>query len=192
MNNKDSTMRIKSIIERLNAPNDQQLSRPLFESIVAPEVTSALAKWIGSTKIPGVLIGGLALSFYVKPRYTMDVDVLYVTDQEIPTNIPGFKKIRPHTFQHNDTHVEVEVLSADFLHLPIDLINKVIKTAVVSNGMKIASKSGLVALKLQRGKLQDQADIVNLIATGGVDITPYSKWLTPKQVELFDKLQTEV
>lgn len=185
-------MRLKSIIQRLNEPNDDNLSRPLLESIVAPEVTVALRNWIGSADIPGVLIGGLALSFYVKPRQTMDVDVLYVTDQEIPETIPRFKKVRPHTFQHNQTHVKVEVLSANFLKISEQLVKKVIETSVESNGMKIASKSGLVALKLQRGKLQDQADIVALIQTGGVDLTPFQDMLTPQQMQLYNRLLTEV
>lgn len=185
-------MRLKSVIEGMYTENDENLTRNLFESVVVPEIVAAIRDWIGSTDVPGVLIGGLALSFYVKPRQTMDIDVLYVTDEQIPDSIPGFKRVRPHSFQHNKTHVEVKVLSASFLDVPQGLVQQVSKDAVESSGMRIASKSGLVALKLQRGRRQDQADIEQLIASGGVDLTPYEQWLTQEQIEMYNEIRSDV
>jgi len=185
------SMRLKHIIEGFNRTNDNMLSRPLLESVIAPEVTEAIKKWIGSAEVPGVLIGGLALSFYAKPRYTADIDVLYVTEEEIPDRIPGFKKIRPHSFQHNQTHVEVEVLSADYLGLPRGLVQRVVETAVTSSGMKIASKSGLVALKLFRSSRKDLADIEQLVETGDIDLTPFVDWLTPEQMKIFKEIEQD-
>lgn len=169
--------------------NNDTLKRTLFESTVVPEIVSAIQDWIAETNSPGVLIGGLALSFYGKPRHTMDVDMIYVTDQQIPQTVNGFKRIRDHSFQHNKTHVEIEVLSASFLGIPTSLVQYVIQTAEESDGVKIASKSGLVALKLQRCELQDQADIEQLIKIGGINLKPYQKWLTKKQIESFNNIQ---
>lgn len=181
-------MRLKYIIEGFNRDN-KDLSRPLLESIIVPEVTSALKKWIGLSDIPGILIGGLALSFYAKPRYTADIDVLFLSDRDIPDQIPGFKKIRSHSFQHNDTHVEVEVLSPSFLGLPEELVKKVTETAIESGGMKVASPSGLVALKLFRDSLKDDADIQDLLLTGKVDLQPFTPWLNQQQIERFENIQ---
>ena len=185
-------MRLKSVIEGLNTINDGALSRPLFESIIAPEIAAAVEQWIGSADIPGVLIGGLALSFYAKPRYTADIDVIYATDSDIPGNIRGFNRIRSHSFQHNDTHAEVEVLSPEFLGLPKDLVKQVVNTAVTSNGMKIASPSGLVALKLFRGGRQDQADIEQLIQTGNVDLTHFKQWLSNDQMAMYQEIKDSI
>lgn len=184
-------MRLNQIIENMYNFNDDDLSRPLVESIVVPEITKAIGDWIGSASLPGVLIGGLALSFYAKPRSTMDIDVLYITDRDIPDDIPGFKKVRSHSFQHNSTHVEVEVLSATFLGIPEGLVKKVVETSVESNNMKIASKSGLIALKLFRGKRQDLADIEQLIETGGIDLSPFVPWLSKEQLDVFQEIKTE-
>ena len=181
-------MRLKSIIEGLNKSNSD-LSRPLLESIVVPEVTSALKDWANNANPSGVLIGGLATSFYVKPQQTMDVDVIYLTDQEIPNTVLGFKRIREHAFQHNNTHVEVEVLSPGFFGIPESLVKIVIDTAIESNGMKIANKSGLIALKLQRGNLQDQAHIEKLIQSGGINISPFEEWLTDNQIALYKQIE---
>lgn len=181
-------MKLRVIAEAMYRNNDQELSRSLLESVVVPEITQAIGDWINAADIPGVLIGGLALSFYVKPRATMDIDIVYASDADIPENIRGFKRTRSHSFQHNRTHVEVEVLSPEFLGVPAGLVKQVIATAETSNGMRIASKSGLVALKLQRGKRQDQADIEQLIQSGGVDLAPFERWLTPKQIQLYQEI----
>lgn len=180
-------MRSKSVIEGMYS-NKHQGPLSVFESVVVPEITAAIRDWIGSADVPGVLIGGLAVSFYARPRSTMNVEVLYVTDEQIPDSIPGFKRIRSHTFQHNETHVEVEVLSSNFLGVSKGLVQEVVKNAVESNGMKIASNSGLVALKLHRGGLTDQADIEQLILSGDINLNPYQQWLTDYQVDMFNRI----
>lgn len=185
-------MRLKEVIDNLNKSSNNDFSRPLLESIVAPEVQSALKKWIKNAKDSGVLIGGLALSFHGKPRQTMDVDVAYVTPNEIPGNVPGFKRIRQHSYMDLDTHVEIEVLDPQFMKVPPNLVKKVRDTAIISNGMKVASKSGVVAIKLGRAErennLQDQADIQHLIKTGNVDVSEFKDVLTSGQINLFNKI----
>lgn len=79
---------------------------------LVPEVNRALSKWIkGKTEhlAPGVLIGGLALSFYSPPRETTDIDLLFLSDEQIPEKVDGFKRHRPHGFEEKKTQVEVEV-----------------------------------------------------------------------------------
>lgn len=180
-------MRLTEVIERFYHHNDVKLSRSLLESVIVPEVTSALNDWIG-LDVPGILIGGLALSFYGKPRYTADVDILFVNDADIPKTIPEFTRIRDHAFRHNKTHVEIEVLTPKFLNISTELVKAIITTSAESNGMRVASASGLVALKLQRGSLQDKADIEQLIKTGNINLEPYDRYLTPNQIVMFDSL----
>lgn len=60
----------------------------MLNSAIVPEVRNALAAWV-KAKGAGILIGGLALSFYIKPRYTEDVDLLFMTDTEVPDEVPG-------------------------------------------------------------------------------------------------------
>jgi len=180
-------MRLTSVIEGFSHCNDSNFSRSLIESVMVPEVTAALNDWIG-LNVPGILVGGLALSFYVKPRYTSDVDILFLNDNSIPKDIQGFTKIREHAFQHNETHVEVELLTPAFLNIPVGLVSAVINTSIESNGIKVGSPSGLIALKLQRGELQDQADIEQLVKTGNIDLEPYKEWITAKQMETFNTI----
>lgn len=151
------------------------------EKILVPEVKQALRDWIASTKDTGILIGGLAYSLYAKPRETTDIDVIYISDDQIPNEVKGFKKTRTHSFLHLKTHVEVEVLSPKFLNIPQDLFNKVAETSELSSdgyGVKTASPNGIAALKLFRGELKDLGDIEGLIKAGyNINLTD---WPIPK------------
>lgn len=140
------------------SPNDG--NRTLAASVVAPEVRAALAAW-AETKVPGVLIGGLALSYWSVPRHTQDIDFLVDTAPLPP--LDGFKRIRPHAWLHVSTGVEVEVLDPHFINLDPSFLGLIDKHAVTREGVRIASPEGLVALKLKRFSRQDQADIENLL-----------------------------
>ena len=148
-------------------------TRSLMESIMAPEVMAALRDWSASEQ-SGVLICGVALSFYVKPRYTEDVDLLYLSDEFIPPLVDGFKRTRGHAFEHRGTNVEVEIVIPSHVNVSPEIFKQVIDTARESDNIKVASPSGLVALKLERYNMRDRADIVDLIQTGEVDISGFS------------------
>ena len=119
---------------------------------ILPEVQETLLKWV-KTKVgqvaPGVLIGGLAMSFYAAPRYTQDVDLLFLSSGDIPLAVDGFKRIRPGAFMEKVTHAEVEVDSPQsFDSLPQAVAEEVYRTAVVYEGIRVASRHGMIALKL--------------------------------------------
>lgn len=177
-------MRFKELIDKLNKPNDG--TRSLFESIAIPEVELALQDW-NKTNHAGVLIGGCAVGYYTRPRATTDVDILFLVKDDIPIIVNGFKKTRNGAFQHNKTHVEIEVLSPSTINISHELVKKVFDTAIIANKIKVASPSSLVALKLQRLKSHDIGDIAELIKTGKVDLTGYP--LSKKNLEDFEEIK---
>jgi hypothetical protein len=177
-------MRFKELIEKLNKPNDG--TRTLFESIAIPEVEKALKDWNGSNH-SGILIGGCAVGYYTRPRATTDVDILFLTKGDIPSSVNGFKKTRSGAFQHNETHVEIEVVSHESINISTALVQKVFNTAILSNGVKVASPSSLVALKLQRLKGHDIGDIAGLIKTGKVNLSGYP--LSKQNLKDFEEIK---
>lgn len=158
-------------IDKMKEPNDG--TRSLLESIAFPEVEFALEDWKTFNDSNCVLIGGVAFSYYSKPRTTQDIDVLFLSDNDIPTDIIKFKRIRGHAFQHNPTHVEVEVVTPEHIGISKELAEDIFNTSIESNGIRMASVSGLVASKLGRFSLRDQADIEALMDDHQVDITPF-------------------
>ncbi len=170
------------------------------ERILVPEVNLALKDWIKNSSSSGVLIGGLAYSLYAKPRQTTDIDLIYISDSEIPKEVKGFKRVREHSFVHLKTHCEVEVLSPSFLKVPKELFQRVLETAkenesFLGSGMKVASPEGIAALKLFRGSLKDFGDIEGLIESGlKIDLSswpiPEEKW--NKVEELLDQFDLKL
>jgi hypothetical protein len=164
---------------------NKNTKRTLYESVIVSEIIDALKDWKKETNRSGVLIGGLALSFYTKPRYTSDIDLIFLSDKDIPTQVNGFKKIRGHSFQHNKTHVEIEVLSPAFLGISNELVKTVIDNSSDVGGIIIADIGGIVALKIQRGSFQDLADI-EAIKNSGHSLKkimqPYERFLTSQQL----------
>ena len=61
-------------------------NRTLVESILVPELITALRDWEINAG-GGVLIGGIALSFYVPPRATQDLDFLFLSDSVLPLSL---------------------------------------------------------------------------------------------------------
>ena len=175
-------------IGKMNTYNDG--TRTLYESIMLPELILAMDDWKSNNIGECVLIGGIALSHYVKPRMTQDIDLLFLTDNDIPDSISKFKRHRPHAFQHNKTHVEIEVITPSFINLTVELAKQIIDTAIISDGMKIASPSGLIASKLGRFNRQDQADIESLLKTQKVDISTYS--LTDIEIQNFFSIKNDI
>ncbi len=99
---------------------------------------------------------------------TFDADFLYTSDADIPISIEGFRKARTPAFIHRGTGIEFEMLSSEYLKVDKATVKKVFDTCVKSEGFKIASPEGLVAMKLCRWNRQDQADCAAvMLATKG-------------------------
>ena len=174
-------------IRKMQTRNDG--TRSLVESIMAPEVISALRDWVASSNSQGVLIGGLAFSHYGKPRYTQDVDLLYMSEEDIPAQVLGFKRIRGHAFEDRKRGIEIEVLSPTFLNISHTLVHQVFATAIESDGVRIASPSAIIALKLGRLSPQDRADIIDLIQHEDIDLAGFG--LTQDQMAKYIALVAE-
>jgi len=189
-------MRIKDLfgpklrnIRNTQTQNDG--TRTLVESILVPEVAQALQA-LKRTKYNGVLIGGIALSFYVKPRASQDLDLLYNDMSEVPAELPGFKRTRPHAFEHRATGVEVELIDPIFIKTDPALIAKVIQTAELHDGVRVASPAGIVAMKLGRLRHQDKEDIIQLMMYGVTREMIRAFPLTLDKLEAFNALLLEV
>lgn len=165
-------------------------ARSLDHVALVPEVGQALKKWIAGEG-GGVLIGGLAMSFYAKPRNTEDVDLLFLTQAAIPETVAGFKRTRLGAFQENKQHVEIEVVHPSSISIPHQLALKVYATARTVDGIKVASAEGLVALKLYasdnpRRTLRDLGDVERIIENVKVDMSGWG--LTKPHQEIVDHL----
>ena len=80
----------------------------------------------------------------------------------------------------------MDIFTPSSINIPRDVAEQVIGTVTLSDNIRVASASGLVALKLFRSSMQARADIVALIKTGHVDL---SEWpLSPEMLAGYEAL----
>jgi hypothetical protein len=183
-------MRLRKLT-KMQTVNDG--SRSLIESIMSPEVIVAPRDWVRSTKSPatgeaaGVVIGRLGLSYHCKPSYTQDIDLLCLNPAAIPYAVRGFTRTATGEFRHDRTQVEMHVAIPLSIGVPNEIAEQVIRTANRSNGIRVATASALVAMKLfGPRRVQDEADVVALIKTGQVDLSGWP--LPPERVSAYEGL----
>jgi len=163
------SFRSKQLIETLYHHNDG--TRALLDSIIVPEVADSLQNWSNSFN-SGAIIGGIATSYHGKPRVSMEIDLLVQNMNDV----------------HHSNHAYIKLHDPESINLNPILAKEVIDSAIESDGVKIASPSGIVALKLQRLKRHDIGDIVDMIETGKVDLTGFT--LSKKNIEDFEEIKT--
>lgn len=160
------------------------------------EVDNAFKDWISQTRNEyynkQMLIGGMALIHYdIMNRTTTDADFIFLNKDEIPVNVPKFKKNRISSFKHIITHVEIEVLTSSIINASQEFIEATFKEAYQKDGYLIASPSGIIALKLKRFNDNDIRDIINLKKQFIIDLTPYVNHLSEEEINNFNSLNNE-
>lgn len=157
------------------------------------EVDNAFEDWVKYTNnVNQVLIGGMAIVNYSldKDRTTEDIDFLFLQNEDIPNEVYGFKRNRKGAFQHNKTHVEIEVLTNDSINLHKEFVELVFKTAYQKDSYKIASPSAIVALKLGRFSAKnDKNDILSLLRNYDINIDEFIPYLSEKAIENWNNIK---
>ncbi len=166
-------------LKEMQTANDG--TRSLLASVLNDSLLQALKDWSAVHPRNCVLIGGIGLSFYVKPRFTQDLDFLFLSENAVPLSVEGFKRTRPHAFEHKESKVEVEVLTPVFLKMSVDRVRKIIETGSEQDGVNVASREGMIVSKLERWELQDQADIQALLESGPVNLKGWQ--LSDEEIE---------
>jgi hypothetical protein len=174
-------------LTKMQGTNDG--TRSLFESVMMPEVIVALRDWRRSSSA-GVLIGPVASSFYCKPWFTQEIDFLFLEEADIPETVRGFTRTSPDRYQHDRTHVEANLSTPSWIGVPVEVAEQVVIDAVVSDDIRVASASGLVALKLfAPPSARTEAEIFALLKTGCVDL---SEWRLPPEIVTASEVMVEM
>ena len=187
--NLEDTMRIAGTVSnmyRANSHGGSELSTALND----------FSKEAGS--VNWALIGGLAVGFHSKPRGTQDIDLIVLNENDInklQSNLSSFKKNRSHSFEHIKTGVEIKILTAQFLGINEQIVSQALESSenqsLQGNQIPVVNKSGLIALKLQRGSRQDLADVEAILKQDtNVDVSNYP--LTEEQVKILKEIQKEI
>lgn len=158
-------------------------------SAIHPRVVDALCEISRRLTEAGVrhaVIGALAVGVYGWPRATKDVDLLLSDDAwdrqahgELVPRVP----------------LPEEVLSVPIDYLPLDVGGPFLEAAwlrpLLLEGVPIAPPEVVVCTKLLRLAMRDQADIVEVVKAGRIDIDAVARFLaehTPMLVSRWEAL----
>jgi hypothetical protein len=133
-----------------------------------PELIRVVADW-KKAGAGGVIVGGAALAYHVRPQMTQDLDILFLAAGDVPAEVKGFRRTRSDAFQHISTQLDVELVTPELQQVPRELASRVAETATETDGVRVAAAAGLVAMKLGRLSLQDKADIIALVKSGRIE-----------------------
>ena len=134
-----------------------------------------IIRLLNDSAIDYAVVGGIALSFHVEPRYTKDIDLL-VSSTHVDTLKESLRsrgytfEVEPWSFKNTDItlHRLSKVSGEDTMTIDILVGNEprheeIIKHAIVDDSeqglVKIARKQDLIWLKKFRNSKQDIADI---------------------------------
>lgn len=189
-------MKISKLTKTLRIADDVRLLTKIGSGLPLSTTIEDLSKLL-SNKAQWCLCGGLAVGYHSRPRGTDDIDILLENDN-ILSYVFGltssrFKKISDHMISHIKTGVTIDLITPKFINADSIVVNKAIQTAqptsIGKTSIPVITREGLVALKLNRGNLQDQADIEAIIRSGGrIDISSYP--LTDKQILMLKNIES--
>jgi len=138
----------------------------------------ALIPYLNKLGARYAVVGGIALAFHGRPRFTRDVDVLLHPDDFHLARM-AFDRLdyretaEPWTFRNTNLtlHRFLKVRDGDEVMFDIllantaehrDMISRAVETVSETGVVRVATKDDLVALKRARGSDQDQVDIAEL------------------------------
>ena len=122
---------------------------------------------------------------------TQDIDIFLSSEQQLrhlkDDLNDKFHQIGPHALEHKSTGIEIETLTPEFLKIDQQIVDTAIRSAEMSDGIRVLSREGLVALKLMRANNRDKGDIEAIIQAGGpVSLDEYK--LTSEQRQVYQAL----
>jgi hypothetical protein len=198
----DSFLRWRRGTENLRSPEEIRVlseapergaSRYLLAVQLVPEIKLVIEDLIISLatfSFNWCFIGGVTLGVYTRPRTTVDVDFLLLSDSSIHSVARALRSrfSRAGTFYlftHNRTGVTLDIITPDRVEITKARALKILNTAIRQRYegarqavYKVASLEGLIASKVARFLSQDRADIDSLLAAQGLpdmrdwDLTP--------------------
>lgn len=142
-------MSIKKIATELNLP----------EKVV--EVAQTVDRWLTSQKIPHMIIGGIAVGAYSKPRTTSDVDFL-VPYSSRPTLSKRYQLSPLEMADREGETTMVDGIEVDFIY-PNDNEDFLLENSIQHKIFPISGKNQLLYLKLKSGRTSDSQDVIQII-----------------------------
>ena len=163
--------------------------------VLPPEITlGALIAWLQSENVSGLIIGGVAASLLGRPRFTRDVDVLILLDDDrwekflkagdrfgfvprIDNAVAFARRSRVFLVHHKESGVDVDIALAG-LPFEAESIEQAKWRKVGNLTLPLPTPENLIIMKAIAHRPQDMADIKSLVdANPKLDLRRVRRWV---------------
>ena len=163
--------------------------------VLPPEITlAALIAWLQSENVSGLIIGGVAASLLGRPRFTRDVDVLILLDDDrwekfleagdrfgfvprIDNAVPFARRSRVFLVHHKESGIDVDIALAG-LPFEAESIEQAKWRKVGNLTLPLPTPENLIIMKAIAHRPQDMADIKSLVdANPKLDLRRVRRWV---------------
>lgn len=159
-----------------------------------PSVLQDLSAWLGSERVPWILIGGLAASLLGRPRLTRDVDALAAVDEprwegllqggrrfgflpRVSDPVAFARRSRVLLMRHETTGIDIDLVLGE-LPFESEAIRRGRRGRVGGLAVPLATPEDLVIMKAVAGRPRDLEDIEGILAAHpGLDTRRIRTWL---------------
>ena len=184
-----------------------------MSDILAPLLAALrdLIAWLQEKKVPGIIIGGVAVSLLSRPRLTRDVDAVVLLDSEkwegflkagrqfgftprLQDCLAFAQKNRVLLINHKPTGIDVDI-SMGALPFEEEAVSRAVKTKVSGITIPLPAPEDLVIMKAVAHRPIDLADIRSILeAHPNLDLHRVRKWAKEfssvlEMPEIFDDLK---
>ena len=163
--------------------------------VLPPEITlGALIAWLQSENVSGLIIGGVAASLLGRPRFTRDVDVLILLDDDrwekfleagdrfgfvprIDNAVAFARRSRVFLVHHKESGIDVDITLAG-LPFEAESIEQAKWRKVGNLTLPLPTPENLIIMKAIAHRPQDMADIKSLVdANPKLDLRRVRRWV---------------
>jgi hypothetical protein len=144
---------------------------------VAPEILAAAevaSRALREAGIPHALAGGLAVGAHGYPRTTDDVDFL-VGDEAFVHHAGGLVTLKVPLIAVGN--VRIDLVSIDPTKEENEQLRPAVESPAESEQIPVVPLTALVYMKLKANRQKDQADLVELLKRGKIDIRGIDRYL---------------
>ena len=170
----------------------------LFKNAGGPFSMVAVDLSKGMGTVPWAVAGGLAVGVHARPRGTEDFDIVLTGEADLSVarqtllSSGNFKNVSAHILSHSKTGITIDLVTPEWVKVNPQIMLVAIESASFENiggvSVPVVSRDALVALKLSRASLQDQADVEAVVKAGGsANLSGFP--LTEKQLELYKSIE---
>ena len=136
----------------LLAVRRRRAATSLEEAVFDHDVRRTLADWATATGTMSrrpVLIGAMAVNFYIRPRFVSEIVMLAPLGFDVGL-IDGFEQSAHGLVRHRNTGIALELVYSDAGLLPQSLFDQMIASCIIKDGITVASREALITWFLHK------------------------------------------